>query len=195
MAKELEDAQEKSDKLSKKGGKASAQKVENAMAKLQSATQLWESQAPFIFEKLQALDETRLNHLRDVLTQYETHEADQIEQSRVTVEQTLSSLLEIESSQEIQNWSQATVAGRPTTERKARQLSNTGIGSAGGSFNSGVGASPRPPPTPRSSHTDNASENSGKQEEKSGECLSFLKAWPNLFHGFLSIRVNVQPIF
>ncbi|KAG0649368.1 Suppressor of profilin [Hyphodiscus hymeniophilus] len=174
MAKELDDAQDKSDKLSKKGGKASAQKVDAASSRLQTATQQWEAQAPFVFEKLQALDESRLNHLRDVLTQYETHEADQLERNRITVEQTLRSLLEIDSSQEIKNWSQATAsaAGKSITERSARQLSNAGSGSFGGSFGAGVGATP-PPQTPRSNHTDNASEHSGKQDaEKSDSKFS-----------------------
>ena len=169
MARGLEDAQEKSDKLIKKGGKANSQKVEIANSRLQTARQEWGSQSPFVFEKLQALDESRLNHLRDVLTQYETHEADQVERNRITVEQTLSSLLEVDSSQEIKNWSHATVAGRPVLERNARQSSNAGSGSFGGSFNAGGGAA-LPPQTPRSTHTDNASEHSGKQEgEKSGK--------------------------
>lgn len=171
MAKELEDAQDKSDKLSRKGGKASTQKVESATSKLQSANQQWDSQSPFIFETFQALDETRLNHLRDHLTQYLTHEADQIERNRVTIEQTLGSLLEIDTSQEIKNWSQATVAGKPITERKARQLSNAGSSNAGGSVRAGTGATPPPPQTPRSTHTDNVSEHSGKQEEKSGKFI------------------------
>src|SRR6266542_2643080 len=84
MAKEVEDAQHNSEKLSRKGGKASTQKVEAATSKLQSANQQWDSQAPFIFETLQALDERRLNHLRDVLTQYETHASDQVERNRAT---------------------------------------------------------------------------------------------------------------
>lgn len=171
IAKELEDAQDKSDRLSKKGGKASTQKVETVTSRLQSANQQWESQSPFVFETLQALDETRLNHLRDVLTQYETHEADQIERNRVVTEQTLSSLLEIDTSQEIRNWSQANVAGRPITERRARQLSNAGSSNAGGSVSGGAGAAPPPPQTPRSTHTDNASEHSGRQEEKSGKLI------------------------
>ena len=176
MAKELEDAQDKSEKLGKKGGKASTQKMESAASKLQTATQQWEAQSPFVFEKLQALDESRLNHLRDVLTQYETHEADQIERNRVTVEQTLRSLLEIDSSQEIRNWAQTAVARRPVTERTSRQLSNAGSGSFGGSFSAGLGANPLPQ-TPRSAHTDNASEHSGKHEgEKSGKFFSSLKA-------------------
>jgi hypothetical protein len=174
IAKELEDAQSKSDKLSQKGGKASAQKVEQATTRLQNANAQWDSQAPFVFEQLQALDETRLNHLRDFLTQYETHEADQVERSRVITEQTLGSLLEVDTAQEITNWSQANVAGRPMTERKARQLSTAGSSTAGGSVGGVAGAAAPPPRTPRSTHTDNASEHSGRQEEKSGKFILFI---------------------
>lgn len=78
MAKTQEDAQEKADKLNRKGGKANAQKVETANSRLQDANQQWDTQSPFVFETLQALDENRLNHLRDVLTQYETLESDQL---------------------------------------------------------------------------------------------------------------------
>ena len=80
MAKELDDAAEKADKLTKKGGKANTHTVDMATARLDSANQQWESQSPFIFETLQALDEQRVNHLRDVLTQFETHEVDQATQ-------------------------------------------------------------------------------------------------------------------
>ncbi len=166
MARDLEDAQDKSDKLSKKGGKASALKVDAASTKLNSATSVWESQAPFIYETLQALDERRLNHLRDVLTQYETHEADVIEQNRKTIEHTLSSLLEIDTSQEIKNWSQASIAGKPVIERRTtRQLSTAGSGS-------GTAPSLAPPQTPRST-TDNQSEHSAGNE-KGGKNAIFL---------------------
>jgi hypothetical protein len=172
MAKEQEAAQEKSDKLSKKGGKASTLKVENATSQLQNANQQWDSQAPFIFESLQALDETRLNHLRDVLTQYQTHEADRIEKNRVTVEQTLGSLLEIDTSQEIRAWSQATVAGKPVTERRSRQLSNAGSSATPVS-------TLRPPPTP--THTDNtsqrSSEHSARHETSGGKLSQHLQAY------------------
>jgi hypothetical protein len=157
MAKELEDAQEKSDKLAKKGGKASTMKMDIAASRLQTANSQWDAQAPFIFETLQALDERRLNHLRDVLTQYETHEADQVERNRKTIESTLSALLEIDTSQEISNWAAASIAGKPITERKARQLSSVG--------SSSTAATHAPPPqTPRSTHTDDKSEHSGKQD-------------------------------
>jgi hypothetical protein len=182
MARELEDAQDKSDKLNKKGGKASALKVDAASSKLQTANSQWDSQAPFIFEQLQALDERRLNHLRDVLTQYETHEADLIERNRKTVEQTLSALLEVDTAQEIKNWSQASIAGKPLNERRVRQPSNAGSGSGGT-------ASLPPPPTPRST-TDNQSEHSGGGNEKGGKkmlldgalldsCYKILSAYAN----------------
>lgn len=157
MARDLDDAQEKSDKLNRKGGKASSLKVDAASSKLSTATSQWDSQAPFIYETLQALDERRLNHLRDVLTQYETHEADVIEQNRKTVEQTLSSLLEVDTAQEIKNWSQATIAGKPLNERRTGQLSTAGSGGGGT-------ASLAAPQTPRS-NTDNHSEHSGPNEK------------------------------
>jgi hypothetical protein len=165
MAKEQEDAFEKAERFSKKGGKANAQKVESANSRLQNANQQWDSQAPFIFETLQALDETRLNHLRDVLTQYETHEADQIERNRITVEQTLSSLLELDTSQEIRNWSQANVSDKPR-QRTVRQQSTAGSSITPPS-------SLAPPATPGSTAGDNAnvrnSEQSGRLEPPSGE--------------------------
>lgn len=162
MAKEYEEAQHQSEKLSKKGGKASAQKVENAASKLQSAEQQWQAQAPFVFESLQAVDERRLNHLRDVLTQLETHESDRIERSRVAVEQTVSALLEVNTAQEIRNWSEMTTAGRPVTDRPARQVSSAGESVTGSN------PLPIPPPTPRSTHSVTPSEVS-KQEGSGGK--------------------------
>jgi hypothetical protein len=159
MAKEQEEAVHQAEKLSKKGGKANAQKVENANSKLRSANQQWDSQAPFIFETLQALDETRLNHLRDVLTQYETHENDQIERNRITVEQTLSSLLDVDTSQEIKAWSAAAVSGKEKLSDRRRQPSVAG--------SSNTNAALPPPPTPRS---DTTSERNSEQRnsEQSG---------------------------
>lgn len=152
MAKELEDAKNQSEKLSRKGGKASAQKVEAATSKLEAANVQWDTQAPFIFETLQALDERRLNHLRDVLTQLETHEADQVERSRITAEQTLNSLLEVDTAQEIQNFARDAVAGKPKLERRPpiRQASSM------------AGSNMALPPN--RSQDDAASENSGRNE-------------------------------
>lgn len=113
LAKDLEDAQDKSGKLNRKGGKANTQKIDAATSKLESATQQWESQAPFVFESLQAFDESRVNQLRDLLTQYQTHESDQAQRTLDNAAVTLSLVLEVSTQNEIQNFAQKTVAGRP----------------------------------------------------------------------------------
>lgn len=161
MAKELDEATERSEKLSRKGGKASSAKVEKAASQLQGAEQQWNSQAPFVYETLQALDETRLNHLRDVLTQYTTHQTDLMQRNTAAVEQTLNSLLEVNTSQEIQNWSHSVVAGKPITERRARQMSTPTPDGV-------VPSTPTPslPPLPTSSsHGDNQSQHSSRPEK------------------------------
>ncbi|KAF2735378.1 hypothetical protein EJ04DRAFT_464859 [Polyplosphaeria fusca] len=123
MAKEIDSAQKKSDKLRDKGGKASASKVANAIAEVESATMTWDSQAPYIFEKLQAVDESRLNHLRDVLTQFQTHEVDQVERNRVSAEETLNVLLNVETADEIKTFVLRTQSGeKPPTTRKPSSI-------------------------------------------------------------------------
>lgn len=157
MAKELEDAQEKSDKLARKGGKASAMKVDAASTRLVSANSQWDSQAPFIYEQLQEQDERRLNHLRDVLTQYETHEAEQLDRCQKSVESTLGAMLEIDTHIEIISWATSVTAGKQVIQRQGRQQSTTGSSIT-------AATPPRPTPTPRSTHTDDQSEHSTKQE-------------------------------
>ncbi|KAK4244471.1 Muniscin C-terminal mu homology domain-containing protein [Corynascus novoguineensis] len=154
MAKELEDATEKSDKLSRKGGKANAQKVDQAAARLESASQTWESQAPFIYETLQALDEQRINHLRDVLTQFETHEVDQASRTQRAAEEVLNVMLEVNTAQEIQNFVQKTVAGKPKIERKSATRQPTPV---------------TPTPAPPSITGDDISEHSGHRENNPPE--------------------------
>ncbi|KAI1134390.1 Muniscin C-terminal mu homology domain-containing protein [Hypoxylon sp. FL0543] len=151
MAKELEDAQERSDKLSRKGGKASAQKVELAASKLDSATQQWESQAPFIFESLQALDESRMNQLRDCLTQYGTYEGEQAQSHQAEAETVLNSLLDYNTASEIQHFVAKTTSGRPKIEKRTPTTRQSS------SFNSSLG----PPP---SIHADDRSDHSGSKE-------------------------------
>ncbi|KAL5348220.1 Suppressor of profilin deletion [Pseudogymnoascus australis] len=119
MAKEYESAQDTVDKLAKKGPKANQAKSQQATQKLSTVTSEWESQAPFIFEKLQAIDETRLNHLRDVLTQFETHEMDQVERNKVLTEAALTSLLEVDTAVEILNFATNATQGKPKLERRA----------------------------------------------------------------------------
>ncbi|MCJ1288197.1 hypothetical protein MMC26_007552 [Xylographa opegraphella] len=101
LARELEDAQKRSEKALAKGGRADSKKLSSAISDVQYANQQWLSQAPFVFEQLQALDESRVNHLRDTLTQLQTHEVDQLERSRVSAENCLNALLNVDTAEEI----------------------------------------------------------------------------------------------
>ena len=127
MAKEVEEAQRKNEKLKVKPGKAS--KASDANSELESANQQWSSQAPFVFEQLQALDESRVNHLRDVLTQFQTHEADLVERNRVTTESCLNIMLTISTSDEISTFvakatGPAPVASFRSSSRRASSPGN-----------------------------------------------------------------------
>ena len=115
IAKDLEEAQKKADKINAKGGKAAASKVSSAASGVESARQQWDSQAPYVFEQLQALDEGRVNHLRDVLTQFQTHEVDQVERNRITAESCLNELLNVNTGEEISGFVARISGGRPTT--------------------------------------------------------------------------------
>lgn len=117
VAKEFEDAQDKSEKLAKKGNKASTQKVDAAATRLSSASQQWESQAPFIFESLQVLDEGRVNQLRDLLTQLLTHESDQAQRTQVAASETLQNILEIETAKEVEAFAKKVTNGRMKIDR------------------------------------------------------------------------------
>ncbi|KZF25203.1 hypothetical protein L228DRAFT_280460 [Xylona heveae TC161] len=159
-AKEIETAQKKVDKLKDKGAKASAGKVAQATSEVESATATWDSQAPYIFEKLQAVDENRLNHLRDVLTQYQTHEVDQVERNRIVAEECLNVLLNIETADEIKTYAIRTAEGRPRIER---QRSRT------------TPSSTLAPSTPAIVADDGASQGSGSVKEQRHGGLSSLK--------------------
>ena len=115
IAKDVEEAQKKADKINAKGGKATASKVSSAASGVESARQQWESQAPYVFEQLQALDEGRVSHLRDVLTQFQTHEVDQVERNRITAESCLNELLNVNTGDEISNFVARVSGGRPAT--------------------------------------------------------------------------------
>jgi hypothetical protein len=168
MAKELDEAQKKSDAVNRKAGKTSAAKMDQAASRLDSATSQWESQAPFIFESLQALDETRMNQLRDVLTQYGTYEGEQAQQKQADAETVLNSLLDYNTSSEIQHFVTRTTAGRPKLQSRApttRQSSSYGGG--GGSSLAPTPSINLPPPTP--SQDDDRSDHSAPKEDKGGE--------------------------
>lgn len=117
IAKDFDKAQEKIDKQRSKGERSDAGRTATANSEMENAQNQWQSQAPYVFENLQAVDETRLNHLRDVLTQFQTHEVDTVEKSRVTAESCLNVLLNVETADEIKAFVIRTSEGRPPTSR------------------------------------------------------------------------------
>ncbi|TEA14348.1 Cytoskeletal protein syp1 [Colletotrichum sidae] len=162
MARELEDAQKKTDALAKKGPKTNAQKMADATARLEQTTQQWESQAPFIFETLQALDEQRVNQLRDLLTQYQTHESDQAQRSLTKAADTLASMLEISTELEIASFKEKIVSGKPRLEKRV-----TTSRQSSGLPPSQTSQSLAPPPSSLGQHDDDTSDHSGQADGKS----------------------------
>jgi F-BAR domain only protein len=116
MAKDLSAAQKKAEKA--RGGK----KEGGAASGVDDASRQWESQAPYIFEQLQALDEKRVNHLRDVLTQLQTHEADQVERNRASAESCLNALLNLETADEIRTFMEKVNTGRANLQRRRSSI-------------------------------------------------------------------------
>lgn len=127
LAKHFDFSQKKADKLNQKGGKADSGKVASASSELERASSQWSAQAPYVFEALQALDESRCNYLRDALTQLETFEVDRVEKDRNIAENTLNSILNIDTAEEIRTFVSRTTrtaagnASRPTTSNERRQ--------------------------------------------------------------------------
>jgi len=137
MARDVEKAQQKTDKLQVKGERAESNRVANASSDLDNARIQWETQAPYVFETLQSLDEARLNQLRDLLTQFQTLEVDQVEKNRVAAEQCLNILLNIEVQDEIKIFSLKAVTNKPNTRTPSRSsIMPSSIPPRGGSSNS-----------------------------------------------------------
>lgn len=163
IAKELRDAQKKAQKADAKGG----DKAENARTNVDDATAQWESQAPFVFEQLQALDESRVNHLRDVLTQFQTHEIDQIERSRATAESCLNALLNVETADEIKTFAMK-AKGQAGSAPSARHDSL-----AGSSALRPSGSVPPTPPPPRNTNLEHRNSSITGQDRVAPCKLSF----------------------
>jgi len=123
IAKDLESAQKKAEKLRDKSGRPD--RVANASSSVDDASQQWESQAPYVFEQLQSLDETRVNFLRDALTQFQTHEVDQVERHRTSAESCLNALLNIETADEIKTFA-AKISGGNGGRLRRRSSAATG---------------------------------------------------------------------
>ncbi|CAD6588961.1 MAG: hypothetical protein ASARMPRED_003840 [Alectoria sarmentosa] len=147
VAKDLDGAQKRAQKLA--AGKSSANKVANATSDVDSANQAWDSQAPFVFEQLQALDESRVNHLRDVLTQFETHEVDLVERNRITAESCLNALLNVNTADEISTFVAQNAGGDQNVSRRlASRSATTGSSIADPPPASILAATPPPTLTP-----------------------------------------------
>ncbi|KAJ5576912.1 Fps/Fes/Fer/CIP4 homology [Penicillium sp. DV-2018c] len=131
LAKNVENAQKKVDKARGKGVKG-AEKLAIEIANAEEIHQQWDSRAPFVFEQLQSADESRLNHLRDVLTQLETHELDQVERAREAAESCLNVLLNVQTADEIKTFAEkmagTRVASTPVISRRQTEQAETPIG-------------------------------------------------------------------
>lgn len=148
FGKDLEIAQKRLEKV--RGGRSST-KATNASSDVDVASQQWESQAPYVFERLQALDENRVNHLRDVLTQLQTFEVDQVERNRTSAEGCLNALLNLDAAEEISTFVARTSMGRPSIPNtRSRNTTNNSLR----------------PPTPARPHNDGVSEVSGISAEQ-----------------------------
>lgn len=164
LAKDVDRAQQKTDKLRGKGERSDGSKIANANSDLDTAQAQWDSLAPQVFGSLQSLDETRLNHLRDALTQYQTHEMDQLERSRISGEQCLNVLLNVETADEIKTFAIKAVQARPTLARAQR--SSISYGTPTRAPTSSAGASNAIAPSVSRSEEDLARERTPVAEEK-----------------------------
>ncbi|OOG00724.1 hypothetical protein ASPCADRAFT_202561 [Aspergillus carbonarius ITEM 5010] len=122
LAKNYDACHKKVEKAREKGPKG-ADKLASAVAAAEEISQQWDSRAPFVFEQLQAADESRLNHLRDALTQLETHETDQVERCRQAAESCLNVLLNVETADEIKTFAAKVNGGRPVVPRRQQTTS------------------------------------------------------------------------
>ncbi|EXJ81919.1 hypothetical protein A1O1_07986 [Capronia coronata CBS 617.96] len=149
IAKELVNAQKKASK----GGR----RADNASSAAEDAARQWETQAPYVFEQLQALDETRINHLRDVLTQFQTHEVDAIEKNRLSAESCLNALLNIETADEIK-----TFAAKNSEGRALRRHSSATASARPASSQNRVPPTPPPPRHADDRHTQRSNSAAGQ---------------------------------
>ena len=124
IARDVDSARKKADKVH--SGRTSANKVANATSDVEQANQQWDSQAPYVFEQLQALDESRVNHLRDLLTQFQTHEIDQVERNRVSAESCLNAILNVNTADEISTFVARRSGSAPTISPRPKSRAASG---------------------------------------------------------------------
>lgn len=118
IARDLENAQKKSEKLGSKGGKADASKVATAASDVESALTQWQSQAPYVFERLQAVDEARVDNMRNVLTQYQTFVIEAGSSLSESAEDSLNALLNVQTADEIKTFAMKNTKVLPRAQRR-----------------------------------------------------------------------------
>jgi hypothetical protein len=118
LAKDVDNANKKAEKLNSKGGKADAQKVANAVSTVEDAEGQWDSQAPYVFERLQEVDELRLELLQKCLTQFQTYADETRNSTSASVEECLNALLNVQLADEIVLFSQKVRQGGPTVRER-----------------------------------------------------------------------------
>jgi hypothetical protein len=113
IAKEADNAHKKQAKLNEKGGKAAAGKVASAASEVEAAQGQWDSQAPYVFERLQAVDEARVDHQRNGLTQFQTHVIECFSATGSSAEECLNALLNVQTADEITTFAIKTTRSLP----------------------------------------------------------------------------------
>lgn len=156
MAKDVDAAQTKLERVQARSESASNSRLADAQRELDETNAQWQSQAPYVFEHLQEVDETRLNNLRDVLTQFQTHEVDLVEQNRKTAEHCLNVLLQVETADEIKTFAIKAVSSQPRPQRTTGAFTTPAHGA--GTFSPGMLG-------PSSSIPDDVSQRSGSVQE------------------------------
>lgn len=123
IAKSVDTAEERAEKLRKRGQKAKPQQVAETASAVSSAHSEWDSQAPFVFEKLEVADEARCHNLRDALTRFHTLRLDQAQSEMQAAEAALGLILDVSVAEEIKAFANKATLGRHKIER---QQSRTG---------------------------------------------------------------------
>jgi len=110
LVREVDTAQKKLEKITggstnhsfgRNNSLTSSANLTVAQTELENAQGAWNSQAPFVFETLQAADERRMDNLRNLLTLFLTHETDRIETDKNSAEACLNAMLTVETDKEI----------------------------------------------------------------------------------------------
>lgn len=104
IVKDMDNAHRKADRLRDRGSRANFDKVATATSSMEDAQGQWDSQAPFVFESLQVVDEARLDHLRSCLTEFQTYSSEVSTAVSTAAEESLNALLNWQTSVEIQHF-------------------------------------------------------------------------------------------